>query len=331
MRRLLAVLAIVLAPACKADKDNTKIVVAVWSDLAVPAELDAIRIDASGSEASSRTFPLTAAADPSKALVLLELVPLAAKDATITVKATGMRNLSDLVSQTARVSFVAGKALLLKMFLGRDCQGKTCGPDFTCAQGVCDQPIAAPTLPTYDPSNLRPPDAGVRVDGSVAIDTGPTVDSSRGEPIAPDLRAVDSSVFEVGAEAIVDVPITPPGTGGAGGSASLDGPRGSGGAGGGAGAGGAPGTGGGPGIDARTIDAITPETVDAPLGGAGGARLDAGTGGAPGTGGGSGAGGAGGSGGTGGATGGATGTGGGTGMGVCVFGTSRFGNCKFGP
>lgn len=47
MYRLLALLAFVFAllPACR-NQDNTRIVVAVWSDLAVPTEIDSIRIDA---------------------------------------------------------------------------------------------------------------------------------------------------------------------------------------------------------------------------------------------------------------------------------------------
>lgn len=322
MRRALVlfVLAVVLAPACK-EKDNTKVVVAVWSDLAVPTELDSIRIDVAGpTQTGTKTLPLTAGKLP----VQLTLVPEGAKDATFTVRAVGLRSLGEVVSQTARASFVSGKALLLKLFLGRDCIGKTCSGDYTCLQGLCDQPIGVTSLPPYNPSNLQPPDAGVRSDGSVVLDSGPTLDGRGNEPVAPDMRVVDSHVFEAAAEAASDVPISPAGTGGAGGAGGRTGTISSGGTAGSTGLGGAPGTGGAPAVDARTIDAVGPD--DVPLGGAGGAIPNGGTGGAPGTGG---AGGTGGTGGEGGATGGATGTGGV--MEACVFGTSRFGNCKFGP
>jgi hypothetical protein len=325
MRRVLALLllAIALAPACK-EKDNTKIVVAVWSDLAVPIELDTVRIDVSGpTQTGSKTFLLTSGSEAGKTMLpaQLELVPLGEKNATFTVKAVGLRSQAEIVSQTARVSFVSGQALLLKLFLGRDCKGKTCPTEYTCAAGACDQPIAVVNLPPYEPGKpLSPPDAGARIDSGTGLDSGPTIDSKGSESLAPDLRAVDTGSIDVGADAALDVPITSTGTGGAGGS---------GGAGGTAGLDGPSGSGGAPGIDAHPIDSVAADTIDAPLGGAGGAGgaiVDAGSGGTTGTGG------IGGTGGTGGATGGggATGTGG-TGMEVCVFGTSRFGNCKFGP
>jgi hypothetical protein len=316
MRRalLLFALGIALAPACKQDRDNTKIIVAVWSDLSVGSEIDAVRIEVQGpTEQGAKTFPLTAS---NQLPVRLELVPEGDKSMSITVRAVGLRNLDEVAAQTARVRFVSGQALLLKLFLGRACAGKTCTGDFTCAQGACDQPIAVPGLPVYDPKNLHAPDAGVKPDSSGAIDTVPALDSK-----GTDLRPVESNAVEAGAEAPLDVPIT--GSGGTGGSPGLDGPSGSGGAGGGRGTGGALGAGGSTGIDAPTIDAVTLDGSDAPMGG-GGVSLDGGAGGKTGTGGVIGAGGTGGAGG-------ASGTGGTTGMELCVFGSSRFGNCKFGP
>jgi hypothetical protein len=167
MRRtaVLLALASTLALACK-GKDNTKIVVAVWSDLAVPAELDSIRIDVAGT--GSRNFPLTAGSDPSAPLAQLELVPLGAKNETFTVTATGLYGPTDLVAQTARVSFVPGQSLLLKLFLAGACEKVLpCSAGFTCAAGSCNQPIAIPNLPPYTPSlPLSPPDAGALIDSA---------------------------------------------------------------------------------------------------------------------------------------------------------------------
>jgi hypothetical protein len=148
MRRtaVLLALASTLALACK-GKDNTKIVVAVWSDLAVPAELDSIRIDVDGT--GSKNFPLTPGSDPSAPLAQLELVPLGAKNETFTVTATGLYGPTDLVAQTARVSFVAGQSLLLKLFLAGACEGRPCTEVYTCAAGFCNQPTAVPNLPPY--------------------------------------------------------------------------------------------------------------------------------------------------------------------------------------
>lgn len=226
MRRVFAllVLAIVLAPACKDDKDKTKIVVAVWSDLAVPSVLDTIRIEASGTETNSKTFTLTAAgaADKSKPLALLMLAPLGAKNATITVKAVGMHDPTELVAQTARVSFVSGQALLLKLVLSGDCRDKTCTSDHTCAYGVCNRPVVVESLPPYEPGKpITAPDAGVRIDGGVTID-GSTIDS-KGSEAAVDTRVTDASAPGLGTGGSPDVGPPPRDTGGTASDAPLGG------------------------------------------------------------------------------------------------------------
>jgi Protein of unknown function (DUF1566) len=159
MRHTVALLALAstLALACK-GKDNTKIVVAVWSDLAVPAELDSIRIDVAGT--GSKNFPLTAGSDPSAPLAQLELVPQGSKNETFTVTATGLYGPTALVAQTASVSFVAGQSLLLKLFLAGACEGAPCTGDYTCAAGFCNQPIAIPNLPPYTGGIIGTGDAG---------------------------------------------------------------------------------------------------------------------------------------------------------------------------
>jgi hypothetical protein len=167
MRRALGLLSFVLllAPACK-SKDNTKIVVAVWSDLVVPTALDEIRIAVAGNSATSDSFLLAANGQVGKTAlpVELELVTSGPKDASVTVTAIGLHGKNIVVSQEARVFFVPGQALLLKLFLSQACENVPCPADHTCAGGKCDQPIAVPKLPLYDPNTpLTPP-----------IDTGGT-------------------------------------------------------------------------------------------------------------------------------------------------------------
>jgi hypothetical protein len=175
MRRTLALLALVstLAPACK-GADNTKIVVAVWSDLAVPDDLDSVRIEVTGT--GSKTFPLTTASPSGQATLVakLELVPLGAKNERFTVTATGLLKQNEVVAQTASVSFAPGQSLLLKLFLAGNCRGLlNCSVDHTCAAGACDQPIAVSNLPAYDPSvPLSPPDAGVGGNGGTGASSG---------------------------------------------------------------------------------------------------------------------------------------------------------------
>jgi hypothetical protein len=192
-------IALALAPACK-SKDNTKIVVGVWSDLAVPSKLDRVRIDVNGNSKTSDSFALTSGSEASKSKlpVELQLVPLAAKDETFTVTAVGLLAGNPIVSQTARVSFVSGKALLLKLFLGQACVDVTC-PDasFTCSAGACNQPIIVTPLPPYNPSNLVGPDAGSGIDSgridSAVIDSGASLDSTGREAPTVDPQAADSA------------------------------------------------------------------------------------------------------------------------------------------
>jgi len=59
--------------ACSSQDNNTKIVVAVWSDLAVPTEMDSVRIDVQGPTAASQptTFPLATSDDLPAILALV--------------------------------------------------------------------------------------------------------------------------------------------------------------------------------------------------------------------------------------------------------------------
>ena len=222
MRRTAVLLALVstLASACK-GADNTKIVVAVWSDLAVQADLDSVRIDVAGT--GSKTLPITAASPSGQATLVakLELVPLGAKNETFTVTATGLRSGNEVVAQTASVSFVPGQSLLLKLFLAGNCKPMKCSGNYTCAAGACDRPIAVPNLPPYNPGvPLSPPDAGAALDsGSGAFDSGgDSFDSGTREIGNFDLRTVDAKLADLGTDAVSDVPSSNGGGGGADGS-----------------------------------------------------------------------------------------------------------------
>jgi hypothetical protein len=224
MRRILVLLAslIALAPACK-SKDNTKIVVAVWSDLAIPSKLNRIRIDVTGpTKSSSNTFLLTAGSEPGKTQLpaQLELVPLGPKEAGFTVKATGLLDQTEIVSQTASVSFVPGQSLLLKLFLYSDCSAKSCTADYTCAAGACTQPIAVTNLPPYDPKNLLPPDAGI--DSSIPVpDSSGPMEGGAHEAGGDDLRPNDGPPIDATIDQSPDVRVDIAGTGGSdGGSGS---------------------------------------------------------------------------------------------------------------
>ena len=149
--------------ACSSQDKNTKIVVAVWSDLAVPSEMDSIHIDVQGPTAASpaKTFALTTSDDLP---VVLALVPPNNQDWPFAVTASGFLADSStaVVSQTATLSFIRGESRLLRLFL-----------EHTCAKGLCGQLVVdSQSLPVYDPkAALSPPDAGagVKLDGGADV------------------------------------------------------------------------------------------------------------------------------------------------------------------
>jgi hypothetical protein len=329
MRHGLALLslAIVLATACQQNQNNTKIVVAVWSDIPVPTGLDNVRIDVTGptgpSATTSKTFFSKDSSGSGKTFfpIQLEVVPSGSASAAFTVTATGLLGTNAIVSQTGHVSFVAGKSLLLKLRLDPVCETVICTGDSTCVAGTCNKPIEVTT--PYDPSqpliapDLSAPDAGLP-DG--AADVVPSIDGAGGDEGVDVARGtggaggLDATPLDVGSDRTADVAVFTGGIGGGGGSGGF-------GVGGDTltGLGGVQGAGGAAGPDASQPDSVVTDALDAPLGGSGGAGGVIGSGSTIGTGG---AASTGGVVGTGGATstGGIVGTGGVTGMGGTTAG-----------
>jgi Uncharacterized conserved protein len=213
--------------ACSSQKSNTEIVVAVWSDLTVPTEIDSIHIDVKGPN-SERTgsFLLTTGNEKGKTKlpVVLALVPPNNQDLSFTVTASGFwgNSPNPVVSQKAHLSFLHGESRVLKLFLGR-----------SCPSGLCDELNVDPkSLPVYNPTAaLSPPDAGAgsRLDSGVdrvaadrggaetsAVDAmtegGQTVDSAADKPTDLPVSTPDSGVGDAGAESATG------GTGGSGGT-----------------------------------------------------------------------------------------------------------------
>jgi hypothetical protein len=213
--------------ACSSQKSNTEIVVAVWSDLTVPTEIDSIHIDVKGPN-SERTgsFLLTTGNEKGKTKlpVVLALVPPNNQDLSFTVTASGFlgKSPNPVVSQKAHLSFLHGESRVLKLFLGR-----------SCPSGLCEELNVDPgSLTVYNPTAaLSPPDAGAgpRLDSGVdgvaadragaetsAMDTmtegGQTVDSAADQPTDLPVSTPDSGVGDAGAESATG------GTGGSGGT-----------------------------------------------------------------------------------------------------------------
>jgi len=204
-------LASALLAACSNNGSNTKIMVAVWSDLVVPAELDSIHVDVNkGSSASSSTpFALTNGSD-TKPIVVMELVSPDNKATTFEVVATGFLNGAAIVSQAASLSFDPGHSRLLTLFLARACRDANSGP---CTQTIT---VVANSLPEYNPQGPFPPpdfDAGVADASSVetggvdlVADAQQTVDAAADNLVA-DARQIADAAPDAGTETAADVPL----------------------------------------------------------------------------------------------------------------------------
>ncbi len=178
MRRRLLGLTLLTALACEdSSASRTRIVIAVWSDLAIPSQIDGIRVQTfSANGASDRTVPLTQ--EKTTWPVQIDLVPFGAKDAAFTVTVAGKLANKEVVSQTASVAFLQEQSMSLTITLNRDCAGAICPSGFTCAHGSCGQPIAGATLTPYDPVHvLVPPDAAAATESrDGASETSVSVD-----------------------------------------------------------------------------------------------------------------------------------------------------------
>jgi hypothetical protein len=199
-----------LASGCSNPSNDTKIFVVVWSDLAVPGEIDNIVVDAkgpSGKISVTRTLTAGNEAGKTKLPVVVALVPPDNKGLPVEVTASGNFGRNFVVSQSASLSFLSGQSRVLRLFLGRACRGQTCVGNVTCANGRCNQPIdvVPGSLPVYNPSTLlTPPDAGLAptFDGSLAdsksadsgADAADATDDGQGYDSAND-NSVDVPVF----------------------------------------------------------------------------------------------------------------------------------------
>ena len=215
-----ALASLLLFSTCSNNDSNTKIMVVVWSDLAIPTEMDSIHVDVTkGSSTSpSTTFPLTTG--NAKLPVVMELVSPDNKGTTFEVMATGFLRTAPVVSQAASLSFDHGHSHVLTLFLARACREATC-PAAPLAVDVTK-------LPEYDPKTpFLAPDAGVvffvDADGGIAdsggvdvvADVGQTSDAALDNSVADARQAGDSAadkliaVPDTGTETSADTPLVP--------------------------------------------------------------------------------------------------------------------------
>ena len=162
MRRGLWTLALAcwILGACSNKSSNTKIMVAVWSDLVVPTEIDSIHIAVSGTSTSpSVVFPLTTGNESGKTKlpVVLELVSPDNRGVAFEVVASGFLGPDLQVAQAARLSFDPEYSHVLTLFLDRGCRGQSFAGDLAHPTDV-----HVKDLPPYDAKTpFLAPDAGM--------------------------------------------------------------------------------------------------------------------------------------------------------------------------
>ena len=110
--------------------------------------------------------------------VTVGLRPRATQEGAIIIRVRGRRAGLDRVNAQATTRFVAGRRLVLRIYLAPECVSILCGEHETCERGRCVTDVVDPeTLPTFTgtlsgDAGAAPPDAmsldGARADASVA-------------------------------------------------------------------------------------------------------------------------------------------------------------------
>jgi hypothetical protein len=226
-------LAVLALPACAPDR--TMLVVRVQSNIAIPADLDSIRIIVSHAGKPLQSLPFSLTSGAHQLPLQVGLLSPSGGGMDVEISVSGLRGTVATVTQEAVTSFIKGKSLVLDMFLAAECEGFDChDPNKTCGKGqVCvPKTIAAEVLPVFDP---HPGSLDARDGGTGGAD-------------ARDAAATDAAATDAADASAADV------AGSGGGAGASGGAGGSGGA--------TAGAGGGP-IDAGPeVPACVPKTED---------------------------------------------------------------------
>lgn len=136
----------------------TQIMVVIDSDISVPSELDAVRVEVTGAENMVATGTLTGD-DGVRLPRTVALLYRGGSMGPLRIRVVGSVDGADVVSKLAITSFVEGETLTLPMFLAARCRPVSCEENQTCAAGRC---ISA----SIDPARLESwSGRGLRIDG----------------------------------------------------------------------------------------------------------------------------------------------------------------------
>lgn len=135
-------LALLLSACGRTYSDDTALVLQVWSDLDVPAEIDAIDLAVTTVSTTTRHLPLDQQATGMRPHILQHLAllpsgPSASADRPVRVTISGLQVGRVVLSQTVQTVFVPGSRRLLKLTLDRACVPISCSSGSTCEAGIC--------------------------------------------------------------------------------------------------------------------------------------------------------------------------------------------------
>jgi len=153
-----------LAAGCSKEK-ATQIVVAMATNLSVPKEMDNIsfKVEQRNTVKADLNYTLKPQ-DPGSFELPATVAIHAGKDPSIpiTITVTGEKNNKTVVTRRARLPFIEGRILLLKMDLLRSCAGRSCPTNQTCTEKGCvSMDVDPKELPDYHQSKaFLSPEAG---------------------------------------------------------------------------------------------------------------------------------------------------------------------------
>lgn len=150
-----------LTLACACGGDATELLVVIDSNLAVPGELDEVRVFVDGQSATGSLAGPRSLALPRT----VGIVHTGGALGPVEVRTVGYAGGTPIVERIARTNFVEGKTLVLPMFLDGRCRLRigemACPTGETCVEGRCESSLVPPaTLAEYDGTLVRP-DAGL--------------------------------------------------------------------------------------------------------------------------------------------------------------------------
>lgn len=168
------------------------IVLQIDSNMDVPAELERVVVTVSADDAASTSTMFLLDGGSDRLPLRLGLVSGQGSRA-ITVSAVGLRGQAPVAREDAVVRFARGKALLLPLFLARECAATNCPTEETCtAGGTCVARERDPALlPPFDPASRPQPRDGGRRDLAVVRDAAPEAADDRPD-VTPDAETPDA-------------------------------------------------------------------------------------------------------------------------------------------